>query len=412
MRQQYTVIGLGIVSLPSRFVLRISSIAALFVCITLPFSGCGGGPQTPTPEAVTITAQPVSQTVPIGETATFSVTALGTGPLSYQWGENGVEIAGATSTSYTTPAVALGSGGSTAIGSFQVTVSNASSSVTSNAATLTAGPRSPKAGDVRYLLFQQVSLPGLLDDGGLESGVQAGGGDNSTSIWIGNVAGTPLKLGSTDICGPGIQYQCVWAFDAFNLPPPMTGLAMYYKGGEYSNFESDLQSIAAANVVFKSFDLEPANDAYAVSWVQTAQPGGFDYKLEVVPPAQISATAAADGAASRVITAASFDASGNANLISYGWTGDTTTKYETQATVAQNGGVCSAATAMANDGYVISAFGGNDTDGYLLIGMRVVGDSLPRSVNDTYADEPPYFTPTVYLNGPDGFSSNCYINEQ
>lgn len=82
MRQQYTVIGLGIVSLPSRFVLRISSIAALFVCITLPFSGCGDVPQPPPPEAVTITAHHVSQTLPIGEMATFSVTATGTGPLS------------------------------------------------------------------------------------------------------------------------------------------------------------------------------------------------------------------------------------------------------------------------------------------------------------------------------------------
>ena len=88
MRQQYTVIGLGIVSLPSRFVLRISSIAALFVCITSVLR-LRWWAAAPTPEAVTITAQPVSQTVPIGETATFSVTALGTGPLSYQWGENG-----------------------------------------------------------------------------------------------------------------------------------------------------------------------------------------------------------------------------------------------------------------------------------------------------------------------------------
>ena len=344
--------------------------------------------------------------------ATFSVTATGTGPLSYQWSENGAEIAGATSASYTTPPVSLGEDGSTSIGSFQATVSNASSSVTSNAATLAAGPRSPKAGDLRYLLFRQVDLPGLLDDGGLGSGVQAGGGDDSTSIWIGDTVGTPLKLESNESCGPGIQYQCVWPFDAFNLPSPMTGLTMYYKGGEYSNFESDLQSIAATNVVFTSFDLEPANDAYAVSWVQTAQAGGFDYNLEVVSPAQISATAAADGAASRVITAASLDASGNANLISYGWTGDTTTVYETETTVAQNGGVCSAATSLANDGYVISAFGGNDTDGFILIGMRVVGDSLPRSVNDTYADEPPYFTPIIYLTSPPGFGSNCFIDEQ
>jgi hypothetical protein len=137
--------------------------------------------------------------------------------------------------------------------------------------------------------------------------------------------------------------------------------------------------------------------------------GGGDYKLEAVPQAQISATASADGAESRVITATSFDASGNANLISYGWTGDTATKYETQTTVAQHGGVCSAAAALAQSGYVISAFGGNDTDGFILVGMHVSGDSLPRSINDTETDEPPYFTPVVFLTDSEG---KCYVNEQ
>ncbi|MGC9291301.1 MAG: hypothetical protein ACP5EP_01065, partial [Acidobacteriaceae bacterium] len=64
----------------------------------------------------------MSQTVPLGSTASFSVEAIGSAQLSYQWSENGVEIPGATSSSYTTPAVAL-NGASTAIGSFQATVS-------------------------------------------------------------------------------------------------------------------------------------------------------------------------------------------------------------------------------------------------------------------------------------------------
>src|SRR5205085_7228168 len=35
--------------------------------------------------APTITTQPASQTVSAGQTATFTVTAAGTAPLSYQW---------------------------------------------------------------------------------------------------------------------------------------------------------------------------------------------------------------------------------------------------------------------------------------------------------------------------------------
>src|SRR5207248_2040998 len=56
------------------------------------------------PVAPTITTQPANQTVTTGQTATFTVTATGTAPLSYQWQKNGANISGATSASYTTPA--------------------------------------------------------------------------------------------------------------------------------------------------------------------------------------------------------------------------------------------------------------------------------------------------------------------
>ena len=80
-----------------------------------------------------ITAQPANQTVNIGQTATFSVTATGTAPLSYQWQKNQVNIAGATSASYTTPATTSADNGT----SFRVIVTNPVSNVTSSAATLT-----------------------------------------------------------------------------------------------------------------------------------------------------------------------------------------------------------------------------------------------------------------------------------
>ncbi len=104
-------------------------------------AACGGGsggsappPVTP-PEATapSITAQPASTSVAAGQTATFSVTAAGTAPLTYQWQKSGTPIAGATSSSYTTPATAVADTGST----FLVVVTNSSGSATSNAATLT-----------------------------------------------------------------------------------------------------------------------------------------------------------------------------------------------------------------------------------------------------------------------------------
>jgi hypothetical protein len=62
--------------------------------------------------------------------------ASGTAPLAYQWLKNTVNISGATSASYTTPATATSDSGST----FTVTVSNTAGTVTSAAATLTVNP--------------------------------------------------------------------------------------------------------------------------------------------------------------------------------------------------------------------------------------------------------------------------------
>jgi Immunoglobulin I-set domain len=90
----------------------------------------------PAAVAPTITTQPANQIVIIGQTATFSVVANGTAPLSYQWQKNGVAMSGATSASYTTPAATSGDNSSM----FAVVVSNSAGSVTSSAATLTVNP--------------------------------------------------------------------------------------------------------------------------------------------------------------------------------------------------------------------------------------------------------------------------------
>jgi Malectin domain/Immunoglobulin domain/PQQ enzyme repeat len=83
--------------------------------------------------APTISSHPASQAVTAGETATFSVTANGTSPLSYRWQKNGSAINGATASTYTTPAATMADNGA----QFAANVSNAMGSVTSNEATLT-----------------------------------------------------------------------------------------------------------------------------------------------------------------------------------------------------------------------------------------------------------------------------------
>ena len=83
--------------------------------------------------APTISTQPASQTVTIGTTATFTVSAAGTGPFTYQWKKNGSAISGATSASYNTPSTSAPDNGA----GFTVVISNAGGSVTSTNALLT-----------------------------------------------------------------------------------------------------------------------------------------------------------------------------------------------------------------------------------------------------------------------------------
>jgi hypothetical protein len=93
----------------------------------------------PDPVAPSITGQPASQTITAGQTATFSVTASGTAPLSYQWQKNGAAIGGATSSSYTTPAEIMADNGA----QFSVVVSNSAGTATSNNAVLTVNAVAP-----------------------------------------------------------------------------------------------------------------------------------------------------------------------------------------------------------------------------------------------------------------------------
>jgi hypothetical protein len=88
-------------------------------------------PCSATPPPV-ITVQPLSQTVQILGSVTFTVTASSGTTMSYQWSKNSATIAGATLSSYTIATVQT-----TDAGTYSVKVTNAKGSVTSSGATLT-----------------------------------------------------------------------------------------------------------------------------------------------------------------------------------------------------------------------------------------------------------------------------------
>jgi hypothetical protein len=108
----------------------------VFTCVvTNPAGSVTSSPATlwVTPTPPDIATQPVNQTAYENETATFSVVATGSPPLTYQWRRDGVDIPGANASSYTTPALTLAYNGSV----FSCFVTNAAGDATTSPATLT-----------------------------------------------------------------------------------------------------------------------------------------------------------------------------------------------------------------------------------------------------------------------------------
>jgi len=78
-----------------------------------------------------IITHPQNQAVKEGEAVRFSVAAVGSAPLSYQWQKDGINIPGATKASYTIVNTQSGDAGA-----YRVIISNAAGTTVSNAATL------------------------------------------------------------------------------------------------------------------------------------------------------------------------------------------------------------------------------------------------------------------------------------
>ncbi len=78
---------------------RLHALAFLFATL-IALAGCGGDSSSPTAAIPTITAQPASQTVTAGGAVTFSVSATGGVPMTYQWYKSSLPIPDATTSRY------------------------------------------------------------------------------------------------------------------------------------------------------------------------------------------------------------------------------------------------------------------------------------------------------------------------
>ncbi|MDD5673049.1 MAG: FISUMP domain-containing protein [Chitinivibrionales bacterium] len=103
--------------------------------------------------APVISVQPASQTILLGQSVTFSITASGTPAPTYQWRFNGAIISGATSVSYGITNVQP-----TNSGTYAVVVTNSVSRVTSNGAILIVKTATGQYTDIDGNTYDTVSI--------------------------------------------------------------------------------------------------------------------------------------------------------------------------------------------------------------------------------------------------------------
>ncbi len=198
--------------------------------------------------AAGIAAQPQPQTVCAGNPASFSVTASGSAPFTYQWQKNTVNIAGATGSTYTIPATAAGDAGS-----YRVIVNNNCGSVTSSAVALTvnSGPSigtqpsgatvcigdpislSVTAGGTAPLSYQwqknTIDIPGATGASYTIAAAAAGDG-GSYRVRVSNLCGSIFSNAATvtveDCSCPGAlaDANCDGTVDFFDIDPFLQAL--------------------------------------------------------------------------------------------------------------------------------------------------------------------------------------------
>ncbi len=123
------VAGLGVEGINVYYAALFSTTLSAGDCSTRATALLANNDAAPAGDPPVITVQPADQTVLLGNTATFTVTATGTGTLHYQWKDDGSNV-GTDSSSYTTAASTLSDNG--AIITVDVTDDNGTT-VSSNA---------------------------------------------------------------------------------------------------------------------------------------------------------------------------------------------------------------------------------------------------------------------------------------
>jgi hypothetical protein len=221
------------------------------------------------PGAPQVTTQPGGQTCGAGQTTSFSITASGTAPLSYQWQKNGANVSGATASSYTTPATVIGDNNSR----FRCVVTNNSGSATSSDATLTVLTPSTK-----FTNGQQVTPSATM---------------SVRSAPAGNVLGTqPVGAVGGVVAGPAfaiLSGQNIWWWNV-SFTTGVSGwvgedsLNAYTNGPALPPLMTSLSFEAETGQIISPFAISGGTLAQTVNTLDPALGGAARYRFNITQP--------------------------------------------------------------------------------------------------------------------------------
>jgi hypothetical protein len=235
--------------------------------------------------------------------------------------------------------------------------------------------------DATDLRFKGVGAP----SGGRLSVFSAFGGGSSTVIR--NSIGTPLEMTP---CGPFTDGpNCSWPYAIFSPRSSPAGMNSVYFSDVLANFTTDLTKMQTGGLatagaenlggVITGLMIDESSNVFAVS---ALQPSDMDDYVEVqgaVAPTELQAAATRRGLRSQVVTAIAFR-DGAVVYVAYGRNSASPTTYDVAIVPARFDDIPVQATALGNAGYFITAVGGNQTRGYVLVGTRQSGQTAPHPV--------------------------------
>jgi alpha-tubulin suppressor-like RCC1 family protein len=230
-----------------------------------------------------ITAQPTNQAVNSLNTATFSVTASGTAPLSFQWWFNGLVLPAQTNSS-----LILTNVQATNAGNYAVVVTNSYGSATSAVATLTVWlPSSiiqqPQSLSVMWganAFFSVIATnPQPMTYQWWFNGTNLLAGQTNSTLSLTNVQPSQAGNYAVGVASPGWVVYSLDAALTVSLPPPgvpfITGFspATAIPGATVTIFGANFSSTAASNVVYFGAVRAPVISASATSLTVTVPSG-------------------------------------------------------------------------------------------------------------------------------------------